>query len=225
LADGSPIVQVGEIGGRSAAGGYEDHILVYKIHLDGEAIDTIARFLGPQMLTVRFGSRGVGFVPPFARSPIVLGSGTGVYYGTRERYEIDFYALDGHLVKSIRRLVPPREVTDEERDRLLHPPEEGPSEIPRSVLEAGADVPIGKTMPAYAELLVDALGNLWVEDYEDPWSQLDSWAVFDTTGVFFGTVQLPEGTRLKQVGTDFIVGVWIGELDEPQVRVYELIKP
>ena len=229
LADGSPIVYMAEIAGREEPGTYEDHMWVYRIHMDGEKIDTIGRFQGSELMTVRFGRGGrllgTSFVLPFARDPIVLGAGTGIYYGTRERYDIGFYGLDGQLVKSIRRLVPPRHVTDEERDLILNPPDEGRTEIPRSVLESGVDVPIGETMPAYAQLLVDDVGNLWVEDYEDLWSELDSWAVFDTVGIYLGTVQLPAGCRLKQVGEEFILGVWIGEFDEGQVRMYELVKP
>jgi hypothetical protein len=43
-------------------------------------------------------------------------------------------------------------------------------------------------------------------------------------GHFLGTVYVPPGGTLTQIGTDFVLGIWTGELDVEQVRVYHLAR-
>jgi hypothetical protein len=80
-------------------------------------------------------------------------------------------------------------------------------------------------------------GHIWVED---PYTLAEHtpaiwdgavppgrrpWSVFDPTGRWLGTVEMPEGLRVTQIGPDYVVGVWQDSWDVSYVRVYRIQKP
>jgi hypothetical protein len=80
-------------------------------------------------------------------------------------------------------------------------------------------------MPAHSgNLLVDAEDNLWVREYSLPGELAFRWSVFDADGVFLGTLDVPEGLQLLDVGADRVLGSWRDDLGVEHVRMYELIK-
>ena len=90
--------------------------------------------------------------------------------------------------------------------------------------------------PHYAALLVDELGYLWVRQYrwrtDNHWTGSGSlmtsgpgdWWVFEPDGRWLGTVRMPEGLDLSQVGEDFILGTHRDELGVERVRLYGLTR-
>jgi hypothetical protein len=48
------------------------------------------------------------------------------------------------------------------------------------------------------------------------------WSVFDSSGAYLGTIALPAGFELHQVGKDFVLGVTRNELDVQVVELYSL---
>ena len=48
------------------------------------------------------------------------------------------------------------------------------------------------------------------------------WNVFDPEGRWLGTVETPYGGYIYQIGEDFLLGLWVDELDVEQVRVYPI---
>ena len=49
--------------------------------------------------------------------------------------------------------------------------------------------------------------------------------MFDPRGVMLGSVYLPEGLRVTQIGDDFVLGIWQDEPGVESVRQYALTKP
>jgi hypothetical protein len=95
----------------------------------------------------------------------------------------------------------------------------------RDRLQELRDLPYPESMPAHGDIVVDADGNLWVEEYL-PMGETDpKWSVFDSSHQLLGSVDLPPDFTVHQIGSDFVLGVWHDELDVEQVRSYELIKP
>ncbi len=81
------------------------------------------------------------------------------------------------------------------------------------------------TKPAYGAIKVDALGNLWVAEFSHGhYDRSGIWTVFDADGVMLGTVELPTGGRIADIGEDYLLGAWRSELDVEQVKMYRLIK-
>jgi hypothetical protein len=81
-------------------------------------------------------------------------------------------------------------------------------------------------MPAFGSIAVDVDGSLWVEDYRyDGDEQPPRWTVFDSEHRMLGTVDLPEGPEVHQIGSDFVLGVWRDEMDVEHVQLYGVLKP
>ncbi len=72
---------------------------------------------------------------------------------------------------------------------------------------------------------VDSDGHLWVALRSPGDSDIVEWSVFDPNGVWLGDVSTPKQLRIKEIGTDAVVGVWRDDLDVQSVRVYDLKKP
>jgi hypothetical protein len=76
--------------------------------------------------------------------------------------------------------------------------------------------------PAFRELLVDAVGWTWARLYRTtPWNA-SLWLVFDPQGQARGTIRLPTGLQVHEVGEDFVLGVWRDSLDVETVRRFPL---
>lgn len=197
----------------------------------GEFIDSVGSFPGPDRF-IRTGRDGdqtwvALMTPPFGREPTLSVFGERFYFGSAETYEIECRALDGTLQTLVRRTVAPRTVSGDHVarwvDREVADIEDESDR--RSRREQYEEMPVPETMPAYAALKTDDLGNLWVREF-DPGAEIGrAWTVFDSAGRMLGPVTLPPGFRATHLGDDFVLGVWRDDLDVEHVRLHELIKP
>ena len=85
-----------------------------------------------------------------------------------------------------------------------------------------AEVAFNETLPVFGTLLVDDLGYLWAKNFKLPGDSTNSWAVFDSTGIWLGTVRTPDRVVVWQIGPDFVVGTLWDESDVAYVGVWEL---
>jgi hypothetical protein len=101
------------------------------------------------------------------------------------------------------------------------------------------------TIPWLGDMRGDAAGNLWVREYDlfdmveyhdevrlspGVWGRSlrppdRAWTVFDSTGQLLGNVVLPARFDLRDIGRDWIIGVWRDAMDVEHVRIYRLVKP
>lgn len=162
--------------------------------------------------------------PPFGRQFGVGRSAASWYYGSMEGFEIEEYSPEGDLRRIIRRESRNRPVTPEIREEWLRLARERWSRLPAPVLEWRLTMPFPETMPAYgSDWVIDDEGNLWVPEYSLPTEQT-TWTVFDPQGRFLGNVATPPGGEVDQIGADFLLGVWVDDMDLEQVRMYRLLK-
>jgi hypothetical protein len=198
--------------------------------MEGELIDTVGMFAGPHQF-IKAGRDGnmvmvEAITPPFGRSSFMEPFGDKLYFGSGDSYEIERRSKDGTLEQLIRRDTPTRPVTADDVERFIE------SEIAdiedandrRDRRQLYEEMAVPETMPAYEDLKVDDVGNLWVADYEpDPDADL-LWTVFDPDGRMLGQVVLPSRLDVKQIGDDFVLAVWRDEFEVEHVRLYELSK-
>lgn len=99
-------------------------------------------------------------------------------------------------------------------------------------LRSVRDAPGADSIPAYAEILPDPAGLLWVKRF-DPVTDSHFlpreltggvWAVMDTAGRPVATVTLPPGFRLLEIRDDRVAGVSKDELGVERVAVYRLTR-
>ncbi len=97
---------------------------------------------------------------------------------------------------------------------------EGTMDQARQSLEEGEYYP---RLPAISDdVLIDALGNVWLGHYHHPGDPTDRWAVFSEVGVWLGTVTTPPRFEVHQIGADRVIGVAKDEYDVPYIQVHRL---
>jgi hypothetical protein len=194
---------------------------------EGEAADTVGSFPAGQIFTIRDGGGLVPYPRPFSRPGYAPSMGaTGMFLGRAEAFEVAVYSYKGDLVEIIRGRHTPTPVTSEHiaafRQRFL---ERFPPQSQGTVERWLAEVPYPEVLPALGRLMVDERQNLWAQDFAPDGSTSASWNVFDASGLWLGGVDLPDNLEPREIGADYVLGVWRDEDDVEHVRMYELIKP
>ena len=134
-----------------------------------------------------------------------------------EAFNVRWLSLeDGSITRILRRTDPLPEVTSAHVEALE--PEQ-------------RDEPRAPNLPALRSIQLDAAGNLWVEPYVVPGAESLPFEVYDREGVWLGSVAMPPGLRQGLssapslwIGEDYVLGVWVDELEVEYVRMYELVK-
>jgi hypothetical protein len=78
------------------------------------------------------------------------------------------------------------------------------------------------TLPGFTDLHYDNEGFIWADAFVAPWETGASALVFSESGYLLGSVVLPEGFQIHEIGTDYVLGVWRDELDVEFIRMYAL---
>jgi hypothetical protein len=231
FADGTLLVKAPLIfRGGFSDGARRDEEEYQSFSTTGAFVDTVGVFAGPDQFIESHLSARQAYVsltrPPFGREPVLAVHGDRLYYGSADSYEIRCHTQDGALTQIIRRAVEPRRVTPADVQRLIERELED-IEDPidrRDARERYDKMPVAETMPAYAGLEVDDLGNMWVQEYDPESEGGRTYTVFDASGQMLGPVQLPAGLTATHIGDDFVLGVWRDDLDVEHVRLYRLTK-
>jgi hypothetical protein len=201
---------------------------------DGILRDSLVSLPGPELLIeIEQLSTPRGVLPlwtsrdlVFAHDAVLAVSGMHLYSGTQDRYEIDVRDTTGTLVASVRAAREPVPVTEAEVDAYKAEAMAGYSgEDAAHHRTLMRDTPHAEVFPAHGAILVDADGNLWVEEYRQPGDDRPRWTVFDPAHGMLGTVELPEGLTVFQIGADFVLGKWTDDFGVEHVRLHDLIKP
>ncbi|MEJ2239049.1 MAG: hypothetical protein P8X82_12185 [Gemmatimonadales bacterium] len=199
---------------------------LYVVNAEGEFKDSLFAYPGAEMYA--FHSSNLVFTGPplFARSIKYAVNGNRVYVASNDEYEVRVHTTDGTLESIVRKQHVPIEVTDADvavlREEQLGG--DAPEQMRVLLTVVFNSSPVPATMPAYDAILVDVMGNLWVEEYKRPADMVSRWTVFNAEAEMLGTLSLPDRFALSEVGDDYVLGVWRDELGIEHVRVYELAK-
>lgn len=85
-------------------------------------------------------------------------------------------------------------------------------------------VPLPEVFPTFDTLVVDTQEWVWARTYEFKESPSRKWLLFDPEGRGRGTVDVPAGLRIHQIGEDFILGVRRDEWGVEYVRRFALTR-
>jgi hypothetical protein len=213
-----------------SSGVVRDSIGLHVVFADGSRSMPAGRFPGRQNIR----AVGPGLIAvdpaPFGLRTVIAVADTVFHVSTQEAYEIRTYGKDGILQRILRHERPPQPVGTAEiaawkkqwDERLATFKKRPP---PPQVTELAKYHTFPDVFPSHGDLLLDRVGNLWVEDYR-PFPRKDTlttWTVFRPDGSMLATATLPN-VQITEIGADRVVGVWRGENDVPSVRVYRLTK-
>jgi len=211
--------------------GYQRRSDTYQVFSSqGELESEIGSFLGAETFMRSGREGGNTFISiaqiPFGHSPSAVAAGEHLVYGSSDTYEYGVYARDGSLLRIVRRAFEPRGVTDADLAAFIdRQVEDREGQQTRAEVEKQyADMPLPNTMPAYDDIERDAEGNIWVRDFSPDVDAPRTWTVFDSVGQMRGSLTVPAGVSVLQIGTDYVIGRWRDDLDVEHVRVYGIVK-
>jgi hypothetical protein len=81
------------------------------------------------------------------------------------------------------------------------------------------------TQPFFDEIVIDLDGNVWTRLFQAAPRETRQWTVFDADGRWLGEVDMPSALTVKQIGRDYVLGLWMDALSVEYVRVHRLEKP
>jgi len=164
---------------------------------------------------------------PFGKNAAVAVGGAHFYYGSQDQYEIQTWTQDGRLERIIRVRKDPEPVTSEQAaDRLEAELEELPdNELARAYRRSFENAPIPDLHPAFGSIYLDTAGDLWVEETRTTEEAPRVASIFDSDGRAVGSVILPTGLRIFEIGADYILGAYADDLGVEYLRMYPLIRP
>ena len=131
--------------------------------------------------------------------------------------------MTGNLLRILRIPGYPLDLSDAqiaaERDSMLD--RIPPGHPLRALFEAA---PASETRPAFADILVDPSGAIWLRLHrgDSEQDQPQEWLVLDADGTWLGTMGIPDRFTVSDITMDAVLGVWEGELDVEHPQVLRL---
>ena len=170
--------------------------------------------------------RGLFDVPFDIRPGVALGSdGFYLTLGEDQGPEILEYDAFGRLRRVIRLAEPAVAPSSEDLDRFIRFRIES-SGVSVENRESTFDrrrpmyeqMPLPEIIPVFSRLLIDEVGWLWAELYRFDVRQPVRWL----NGEGLGSVDMPPDLDVRQIGSDFVLGVWEDEHEVQYVRRHAL---
>jgi len=217
FGDGSVLLQ--SLGSPPGQGKYRDTLGYYRFREGGGIMARLGRFPGWEKFFWSQGNtRGLAD-HPFGLGSFPAPNDDRFVLGINDAYEFAEYTEDGALLLVIRREQANLPVTSEDVDLYRQEQRDAARAFWQGLFP---HITFPQTMPAYRRLLVDSEGYFWVEGYRRPRDDVPRWTVFAPDGRMLGTLTLPTGLRVFEIGADYVLGVWRDELDVEHVRLHEL---
>jgi hypothetical protein len=194
------------------------NLLLLDSNRDSSAVD-----LGSFFMQERLADSGGSSSHPLGKQTSIAISGGRILVGTGDRYEVTVFDKKGKPVQRIRRDVQPPPLDRAAVARYLDSWVESvaPADRPQTLQRfSAAEHPA--TYPAHARLLGDTRGYLWVQSFALDARGATDWSVFGEDGVWLGDVRMPANFHALEIGDDYVLGRFTGELGQESIRTYAL---
>jgi len=191
--------------------------------LEGELLADLGEVFGSERWTFERGS----MPHPYGRQTVLALDDERAFVGTSDGHEFLEYDLLGGLVRRVRWQGSSLDLDAGEIDRFKEWITEVAELDPRMRLDAelARTMEYPETMPAYTAMQIDDTGHLWLRVFSPPGVNRESWEVFSPDGTWLGTVAVPLGTAVTQIGSDYLLGIHQDELGTEVVRLHRLVRP
>jgi hypothetical protein len=192
------------------------------------AEDTLATHTGPLQvrvpITFPLGADSITrpgeFDLPFRHEMLVATRGETIVVSNTGRYEIQFIGIYGAPEVIITRDdFEPAKVDEAVLQRYRATKRAGDPDMPVEIL-------LGRGLPTHSQLLLDDEGNVWVQEYQLPWSDhpVQTWLVLSAEYGIVATVELPRDFRIFHAGSGYVTGAIRDDFGIPYVLVYRLVR-
>lgn len=193
--------------------------------LTGARIDSLGEVAGYEVIQRVIDDRPIMGPPLFGREGHLAANGDVILVGSADLMEVRELSVTGDMVRILRIPDYPLGLTDEEvaAEREAQFDVELPpgATFPPFLRQFIEELPAPATRPAYADMLVDPSGAVWLELYRGRSEQdrPQAWLVLDADGTWLGTLDAPNDFAVMDITMDAVLGVWTDELgvEHPQV--------
>ena len=161
---------------------------------------------------------------PVTRTVIATPFTDQVMVAGTDRLSFTYFDVGGELVAIVRFPDAPRPLTEADREAALERYLSRMPEQTRAGIRLRADELFAvDTLPAFSAAVGDATGLQWVQLYRPPWTPgPDRWIVMDDEGTAVGSIQMPAGFTIYEVGSDYVLGHITDELEIEYVQLWGL---
>lgn len=193
--------------------------------LTGARIDSLGETAGGEEVSRIVDDRPISGPALFGREGQVAANGGVILYGSADLMEVREISVTGDVVRILRIPEYPLSLTDEqvaaEREAQFDVELPPGATFPPFMRRFIEELPAPAARPAYADMLVDPSGAVWLELYRGRSEQdrPQAWLVLDADGTWLGTVDAPNGFAVMDITMDVVLGVWTDEpgVEHPQV--------
>jgi hypothetical protein len=206
--------------------------VILRVSADLASVDTLGHYMGPQGQFVAAGG-DVSFVtPPYSTETLLaLGSGDGtIIVGDNAAPQLHRYHTNGtHSIvrwTAVAEAVTGADIEawkDRQRRFLADRQILGQTRAGPELERAWSAMDVPDTRPFYSAVSAGSDGSVWVRisaDFEDP-TQL---IVFDSTGHYAGTVDVPGRFEVHDADSGWVLGVMRDSTDVEYVQMYEVAR-
>ncbi len=201
-----------------------DTSLIIVMSPDGSVVDTIGAFEIARK-NVDSNGRDLGLhLRPYGA---FAAAGDRIIWSEGRVFEYVEADPNGTVRRIVRKAHEPVIVTDDiiadyktQQLRMLEA--EGPEGLVAWLRRSLEEMEYYPQLPATSDVKIDALGNVWVGRHHFSWVPTEEWEVFDTAGVWLGSVETPPGLEVHGIGLDRVIGVAKDELNVLFVQVHRL---
>jgi hypothetical protein len=197
-----------------------DSALVSRYDLAGALIDSIGRFPHNQRVLYLHGNGQTVLSLPFSAFAAFVDTPSGpcTEFGTVP--EVRCFRADGTTSLLIRTPATPRPVQQADRDAYFEQELHSGNPVRAQIVRRMRDELIyPDTLPAFADMIGDDAGRVWVQIYPTTGADSVTWQVFDA-GRWVGTLDVPAALRIMAVSDNRVLGVWKNELGVESLRMY-----
>jgi hypothetical protein len=221
FGDGTWLVQLLARSASRAPGPLTHRLLLWRYARDGRPINRLAT-VGLPGRFVNDNGRVSDYLLPFVAQPSVAASSDRLWIVTGPDASVDGYRLDGSGVATLRWPLPRRSSADGRT--VLERVQARMSAADRAVFDR---LPVPAWLPAYAQILADDEGTLWLERYrlraerDGP----STWDVVDPAAGWLGSLEVPGGVEVLAIRKRVLLARTGDSPLGQQLRVYRILRP
>jgi hypothetical protein len=196
-----------------------------RVRRGGTVADTLGQFINPEFYDIQLGDMIAILRHPFGSLSFVAAGvdPLRVYIANNPAYAVEVWSADGQLERVVSREDARFVADDQLKERAWA---EALTDIaPENQEAVRSTLPAPDSIPAIYGLAAGPDGELWVQ--REPFLKGQARAVldiFDSEGIYLGSLTLPSALMVKEVGEDYILGVRRDEFDVPIVELYALTR-
>lgn len=202
---------------------------LYWASLDSSARDTVLVFPGRDLYPWTLRGQVMSQRLPFGKVPQWATNGDQVAFGSAAQFEIQGFDRRGRLNLIVRWGAKPKPVAGPALDRFREEHAAFVRENPSAArnIPPADYFPVPDVMPAFARLLFDDQGNLWVRQYlhDDTYQSKpdeQAWWIFDPQGNWLSSLRTPAGFSVFGIQRGYVVGVLRDESALPNIQLYRV---